>query len=219
TTIDEAREQGTAAVLDASLPPEHKIRIAPELFGGLDTDDPRGELEQSIEDARDGLDSEESEELARLGDRLDEVVTGAVRSAFRTTFIVTAGLALIAALVLLWGALAPAGGIARPAIASAAIAAVLALVGYGAAFADSERETVVIADPCEDRDLPDTGGISGELQELSLAALDRAACELGSSREELLLALFDDRLQREFEEEHGVDPRSPLVLGPALLGF
>jgi MFS family permease len=40
-TIDEAREQGTAAVLDAPLPPENKIQIAPDLFGGLDTDDPR----------------------------------------------------------------------------------------------------------------------------------------------------------------------------------
>jgi hypothetical protein len=78
---------------------------------------------------------------------------------------------------------------------------------------------VPIGDPCEDRDLPDVGGISGELQDISLEALDRAACRFGSSREELLLALFDDRLQREFEEEHGVNPRSLLSLGPALLGF
>ena len=33
STIDTAREQGTAAVLDAQLPPENKIAIAPELFG------------------------------------------------------------------------------------------------------------------------------------------------------------------------------------------
>jgi MFS family permease len=219
TTIDDAREQGTAAVLDAPLPPQNKIQIAPELFGGLDTDDPRGELEESIEDARAGLDSEEADELASLGDRLDRVVTDAVRSAFRTTFVVTAGLALLAALLLLWGALAPAGGVARPAIAAASIAALLTMVGYGAAFADSERETVKIGDPCEDRDLPDTGGITGEFQELSLEALDRAACNLDASREELLLALFDDRLQERFEEEHGVNPRSITVLGPALLGF
>jgi MFS family permease len=219
TTVDEAREQGTAAVLDAPLPPENKIQIAPELFGGLDTDDPRGELESSIEDARAGLDSDEAAELTSLGERLDDVVTGAVRAAFRTTFIVTAGLALVAALVLLWGALAPAGAVARPAIAAAAVAAALAGASYGVAFADSERETVAIGDPCEDRDLPESGGITGEIQQISLAALDRAACDLGSGREELLLALFDDRLQDEFEEEHGVNPRSPTVLGPALLGL
>ncbi|MGA9372331.1 MAG: hypothetical protein WBV53_10845, partial [Solirubrobacterales bacterium] len=72
---------------------------------------------------------------------------------------------------------------------------------------------------CKDRNLPDTGGISGALQNASLAALDRAACEFGSSREELLLALFDDRLQHKFEQEHGVNPRSVFSLGPALLGL
>jgi MFS family permease len=219
STIDTAREQGTAAVLDAHLPPENKIEIAPDLFGGLNTDDPRGELQTSIKKAHAGLDDEESAELDNLGDRLDDVVTGAVRSAFRTTFIVTAGLALLAALILLWGALAPAGAVARPAIATAAIAALLAASAYGVAYADAGRETVKIGDPCEDRDLPDTGGITGELQDISLAALDRAACSLGSSREELLLALFDDRLQDEFEEKYGENPRSLTVLGPAILGF
>jgi MFS family permease len=218
STIDTAREQGTAAVLDARLPPENKIEIAPDLFGGLNTDDPRGELRSSIAEARAGLDPDEVTELDRLGDRLDDVVTGAVRSAFRATFIVTAGLALLAALVLLSGALAP-GTIRRPAVTVAVIAALAAVGGYGVAYASSTRESVQIGDPCQDRQLPDVGGISGALQNISLSALDRAACEFGSSREELLLALFDDRLQREFEEEHGVDPRSITSLGPALLGF
>jgi Major Facilitator Superfamily len=218
STIDTAREQGTAAVLDARLPPEKKIEIAPDLFGGLSTEDPRQELKDSIATARTGLDPEEATELDHLGDRLDDVVTGAVRSAFRPTFIVTAGLALLAALILLSGALGAAAALARPAVATAAIALVAAS-GYGVAYASSSRETVQIGDPCQDRQLPDTGGISGALQDISLAALDRAACEFGSSREELLLALFDDRLQRKFEEEHGVNPRSVLSLGPALLGF
>ena len=71
-------------MLDAPLPPENKIQIAPELFGGLDTDDPRGELESSIDDSREGLDGDEAADLDSLGERLDDVVTGAVRSAFRT---------------------------------------------------------------------------------------------------------------------------------------
>jgi Major Facilitator Superfamily len=219
STIDTAREQGTAAVLDARLPPENKIEIAPDLFGGLNTDDPRGELENSIAQASTGLDPEERSELHQLGDRLDDVVTGAVRSAFRPTFIVTSGLALLAALVLLTGAGAAAAALRRPAAATAAVAALVAAGGYGIAYANSTRETVQIADPCQDRELPDVGGISGQLQDVSLEALDRAACEFGSSREELLLALFDDRLQREFEEEHGVNPRDLLSLGPAILGL
>jgi MFS family permease len=218
STIDSAREQGTAAVLDARLPPEDKVAIAPDLFGGLNTDDPRGELQKSVAEARTGLDSEQASELDDLGDRLDDVVTGAVRSAFRSTFIVTAALALLAALILLSGALA-AAAIARRAVAAAAATAIAAAGGYGVVFALAGQETVPIRDPCQERELPDTGGISGVLQDATLRALDRAACDFGSSREELLLALFDDRLQDKFEEEHGVDPRSVFSLGPALLGL
>ncbi len=217
STIDSAREQGTAAVLDAHLPPEDKIAIAPDLFGGLNTDDPRGELQKSIAKARTDLDPDQSAELGHLGDRLDDVVTGAVRQAFRSTFIVTAGLALLAALILLSDALGAA--LARPALATAAVASVAALAGYGIVFAAKGQETVPIRDPCQDRNLPDTGGITGFLQDQSLAALDRAACDFGSSREELLLALFDDRLQHKFEKDHGVNPRSVFSLGPALLGL
>jgi MFS family permease len=219
STIDSAREQGTAAVLDAQLPPEDKIAIAPDLFGGLNTDDPRGELQKSIADAKTGLDPDQATELDKLGDTLDDVVTGAVRQAFRPAFIVTAGLALLAALILLTAALGAARVLARPAIGAAGAAAALAAAGYGVAFAASSQETVPIGDPCQERQLPDTGGIGGQLQNISLAALDRAACSFGSSREELLLALFDDRLQHKFEQEHGVNPRSVLSLGPALLGL
>ncbi len=217
STIDSAREQGTAAVLDAHLPPEDKIAIAPDLFGSLNTDDPRGQLQESVKGARSDVDSEDVPELNRLGGQLDKVVTGAVRQAFRPTFIVTALMALLAALILLSEGFGAA--LARPALATAAIASIAALAGYGVVFAAKGQETVPIRDPCQDRNLPDTGGITGFLQDQSLAALDRAACEFGSSREELLLALFDDRLQHKFEQEHHVNPRSAFSLGPALLGF
>jgi hypothetical protein len=219
STIDTAREQGTAAVLDANLPPEKKIEIAPDLFGGLNTDDPRGELHKEIDKAQSGLEGDEATEMGHLGNRLDEVVTGAVRSAFRPAFIVTSILALLAAILLLSEGGAAAAAVARPAMATAAIVALIAAGGYGIAYAGSTRETVQIGDPCHDRDLPDVGGIGGILQNISLEALDRAACKFGSSREELLLALFDDRLQHKFEEEHGVNPRSAFSLGPAILGL
>jgi MFS family permease len=219
STIADAREQGTAALLDARLPPEEKITLAPQMFAGINTDDPRGQLERSIDETRSGLEGEEASEIEQLGDRLDDVVTGAVRAAFRVAFIVTAALALAAALVLLWGALAPAVGVRRTAVASAGVAALLVAAGYGVAFGASERETVKIGDPCQDRELPSTGGIGGALQDLSLAALDRAACDFGSSREELLLALFDDERRDDFEQKYGEDPRDLTTLGPALLGL
>jgi hypothetical protein len=121
--------------------------------------------------------------------------------------------------VLLRGALAPAVGVRRTAVASAGIAALLVAAGYGVAFGASERETVKIGDPCQERELPSTGGIGGALQDLSLAALDRAACDFGSSREELLLALFDDQRRDDFEDKYGEDPRDLTTLGPALLGL
>jgi hypothetical protein len=51
------------------------------------------------------------------------------------------------------------------------------------------------------------GGVEGLAEEVVLKALDRAACHFGSSREERVLALFDDKSRREYEKKHGVDPR------------
>jgi hypothetical protein len=220
-TIFTAREEGTAAVLDAKLPPEAKIELAPQLFADVNTDDPRGQLERSVDQARDSLDDPgERAELDSLAGQLDDVITGAARDSFRIAFIITAAFALAAALVMLWGATAQGAWIARRAVAGAAAAALAAGAVYAVAFAGSERERIPIADPCTaDRDLPDTGGIGGALQDFALTRLDDAACELGSSREELLLALFDEDARERFEKKYGKDPQSPLTLGPALLGL
>jgi hypothetical protein len=77
---------------------------------------------------------------------------------------------------------------------------------------------VAIEDPCEERELPGTGGIEGILQDVALIGLDRAACEFGSSREELAIALVDDDAATAYEAEHGVDPRS-IDLARGALGF
>jgi hypothetical protein len=103
---------------------------------------------------------------------------------------------------------------------SAAAAAALLLAGGARLVKPSlEPEPVVIANPCERRDLPDTGGIDGALQDTALVALDRAACRYGSSREELALALVDDEARARYEREHGVDPRDATDLLGAILGL
>ena len=95
------------------------------------------------------------------------------------------------------------------ALAGAALAAAIVLGVYGVAFAGSERERVKVQDPCRaDRDLPDTGGIGGFFQDRALETLDEAACEAGSSREELLLAIADEDLADDYERRYGEDPRS-----------
>ena len=216
-TIGEARLEGTAVLLDAEIDPQTKIDIAPRLFAGIEEEDPRGELQRSVADARADLEGDELGELDGIASQLDDIVTGAVRSSFRLAFIVTAALALAAALVLLAGALSPSGGVAGRALAGAVFAAVLITGIYGVAFAGSERERVKVEDPCRaDRDLPDTGGIGGFFQDRALETLDEAACESGSSREELLLAIADEDLADDYERKYGEDPRSIGFLGPAL---
>jgi hypothetical protein len=141
-----------------------------------------------------------------MADRLDGTLVRAVDDAFRPAFLVTGALALIAAALLAIplvqtsrlrtaAAIAAAGALALP-IAQAALAP---------AAAPARGE---IRDPCQDRDLPGTGGIGGFLQDKGLAALDRAACKYGSSREELALAIADRDEARAYQRRYGVDPRS-----------
>ena len=63
---------------------------------------------------------------------------------------------------------------------------------------DAEKPPpVTLADPCQPREVPSTGGLAGAIQEQALKQLDSAACKLGVPREELALAIFDaDRATR-----------------------
>ncbi|MGB2712456.1 MAG: hypothetical protein WBC33_13190, partial [Conexibacter sp.] len=81
-------------------------------------------------------------------------------------------------------------------------------LAYVALHAAQEPAPVVLADPCQERELPHTGGVSGYLQDRALQALDAGACRLHSTREELVLALANAQAAKRFEQRHGVDPRS-----------
>ena len=132
-----------------------------------------------------------------------------VQDAFAPAFAICGALALLAALVLLpWG---------RRVLAAAA--GPRSLVGARARGPRPEPEPVRIADPCQPRELPQTGGISGAIQDAALVALDRAACRFGSSREELALALVDDDARDDYQREYGVDPRGIGGLLGGVLGL
>jgi Major Facilitator Superfamily len=185
-----------------------------------------GELEQLEDQYGGGLLDELNERLGggtspdelrsefdTLEDELDEIVLAAVDSAFSPAFAITGGMALLAAILLLPGGRrappAGSGGGLRAGALLAALGIALALpAAYAIARTQLEPEPVEIADPCEDRERDSVGGVEGAAEELALDALDRAACDFGSSREELVLALFDDESRRAYEREHGVDPRS-----------
>jgi MFS family permease len=190
--------QGTALVLDAQLEPLEKLELAPDLLDGVDVGAPRAGLAAAVEEHRGELDPAVYDHLAA---RLDDVIVAAALGAFRAAYLIAAALALVAAALL-------ARGLRRPAVwLAAAVAAGCAVVFVVESDRLKQRE-VVLADPCEGRDLPGSGGLTGLLQDEALKLLDRTACDLGVSREELALALFDGDRAEEFERRHGVNPRT-----------
>ncbi|HEX5147267.1 MAG TPA: hypothetical protein VFV85_09600, partial [Conexibacter sp.] len=213
---ERAQEQGVALVLDAKLPPQNKLTLAPALLGGVEAERPRAGLRQAL--AANGRDYGGADRAAydHLAQRADDVLVAAVGDAFRIAFLIAGALALLGAAALLVGW---RGERAPP---LALLSAVLVLtagtpLAYAALHAADAPRPVVIADPCKDRPLPDTGGISGFIQDRALEALDSAACRLHVSREELVLGLASPQGAKRFEAQHGVDPRSVTSLLGGLL--
>jgi predicted MFS family arabinose efflux permease len=214
TTLEHTLERGAALLLDAPIDPQVKLAIAPRLAEAVETEDPRAALERVFADARGDVSEDQRPAFDELQARSDDILVAGVNDGFATAYLVAAGLALLAA-----PALAPwTAARRRPALAAGlTAAALLAPAGYALAAEQERPEPVRIEDPCKDRDLPETGGITGALQDTILVAADRAACRAGSSREELVLAIVDEEAADEYEERYGVDPRSVLDLGELLL--
>ena len=200
---DTAILQGASLILDAQLDPLQKLQLAPGLLQDVDASNPRGALRDAVAERR--KDFADTAVYDRLGDRLDDVVVGAIENAFRISYLIAAALALIGAALLIsaWR---------RPAIWLAAAAAAGAVVVYAVEHDAEKPPPVTLADPCQPRDVPSTGGIAGAIQEQALKQLDSAACKLNVSREELALAIFDADRAKTFQEDHGVDPRSTISL-------
>lgn len=212
-SIDTAQLRGTALVLDAKLPPQKKLRLAPALLTDVNTEDPRGELSSGFAARAGDFEGEERAVYDDLRERADETLTIAVGDSFRPAFLIAAAFALFGAVVLL-----PVPG-QRGALALTAATAVALPAAYAILAREVGPEPVTIANPCQKRDLPSTGGIGGFIQDAALVAVDRAACRWGSSREELVLALVDEGMARRYEREHGVDPRKAFNLLQGVLGL
>jgi Major Facilitator Superfamily len=207
-----AREQGVALVLDASLPPLDKIQLAPALLKGVQSDEPRNGLRHAVAAQRGRFQGSELVTYDKLGRRADGTLITAVGKAFRSSFVIAGAAGFLAALLLLAGIR----------LAVVAVTAAIAL-GVPLAYAGLHRAIApkppAILDPCTaHRSPPGAGGVSGFLQKQALAVLDRTACRLGSSREELVLALADKADAERFQRKHGVNPRSVGGLLQGLLG-
>jgi MFS family permease len=202
SATERARERGVAIVLDSPLPPDKKIKLAPTVLTGVNSDEPRAELKRALAAERGGFEGEERADYDRLAARADDTLVAAVADSFRTAFLIAALLALVAALLVL-----PARPRLRPLALIGALALVVPLA-YVVLESSTAPKPVVIANPCEDRDLPDAPGLGGVLQDEALERLDAIACQFGSSREELVLAAADEDDAARYERRYGANPRS-----------
>ena len=89
------------------------------------------------------------------------------------------------------------------AIAASVGASLILIVVYlalgGASYAPAK-----VADPCAPRDWRNPSGLSEVGEQIVLSGLDGAACELGVSREKMVLALANSDSRDRFAREHGI---------------
>ncbi len=86
-------------------------------------------------------------------------------------------------------------------VLSAAVS--IALVGTYAALGGSTPASPTV-DPCAPREWRSTTGIEAAIEQIVLSTADGAACELGVSREELLLALGSGSELDAFAAKHDI---------------
>ena len=84
------------------------------------------------------------------------------------------------------------------------LAAALALVVAYLALGGTSYAPAKVADPCATRDWRNPQGLAEVGEQIVLSGLDGAACELGVSREEMVLALANSDTREQFAREHGI---------------
>lgn len=208
--VDNVQLRGVAEFLDAKLPPLEKIDLAQVATADLRTVAPRAELRKALDKGGADIKASDRAEYASIRTTTDQLLVNAVNSAFKPAFIVCAAMALLAAMLLFvttWR---------RPTwvVVGGVVVVAALLAGELPAAAATKTPHIVIADPCKKRNLPHTGGIGGFIQDQALKLLDTKACDYGSSREALALAIVSPSASREYARKYGVNPREKL--GPLI---
>ena len=85
-----------------------------------------------------------------------------------------------------------------------AVGAVAAVVVPYLALGGASYEPTPVADPCIVREWREPDDLQAVLEQVVLSALDGTACELGVSREDLVLAVRDEASLDAFAEENGI---------------
>jgi len=194
--IERATLGATQTMLVTELPLSDKIPVTWALREAID-DAPRGQV-PDLAGEFDERGAEGDNAMARARDDLMDTVTDAVTRSFRPAFAIAAALAALAAL--------PAAIVARrrPTVAESgtserrrwstvgigAVAAVGLVVVASQLIGGADTGEFVAEDPCTAA--PDQfpgDGLDASVQRIALSALNGAACELGTTRERLVLSL------------------------------
>jgi hypothetical protein len=165
-------------------------------------------------DARPKVDTDQLPAYDELAKRADDLLVTSVNDGFRPAFAVAAALALVALALV---ALADRVAAGVQVVGLVAVGAAVGVLVFALLAQSARPAPVQLADPCKDRPLPSTGGLSGLVQDAALMAADAVACRVGSSREELVLALADDQAAREYQRRYGVDPRNAIDIAKRFL--
>jgi MFS family permease len=193
---DRATREATRVILDARLGLQDKVPLALDLAEEFDRT-PRGAVpDLGTVFASRGADDDPG--LAVVRDDLLGAIEDALTRSFRAAFLVSALFAILALLPVAWGLRAmraEGGGRAPPAALAglgAVVAAAAALVVGVLAAGGEDLGRSQIADPCVTRVRDGGGGIDATLQGVVLDGLAGAACELGVTREDLVLSFGPD---------------------------
>ena len=198
--VERAKLQSVGVVLAAPIDPREKISLAPKLVAAVHTSRPLEGVRADARRARPSVKPDERSQFDAMFRQIETTFVAAARDAFANAFLIAAALAFVAAALLI---------VEARAAALAAIAAGLCVAGAQALVNHFAAPTTYsLAKPCESRPLPHSGGLGGLTQDVVLKAVDGAACRLGATREELVLALADKSEAERFERKHGVDPRT-----------
>lgn len=195
---ERATLNATQVILDAPIGLQQKVPIALDIADEF-SQAPRGEV-PDVARAFDENGAEDDAGVAAVRDHLIETIESALTRSFRASYLVSAAFALLALVPIAAGAWRRRAPPRRGPPASRAAAAWLAglliaagaLVGAAAAAGGADLGISTTRDPCVAIPREGGGGIDATLQGVVLDGLAGAACDLGVSRENLVLSFGSD---------------------------
>jgi predicted MFS family arabinose efflux permease len=177
---ESAKLRATAAILDAQLPAETKLRLAFDMAPILSHPPDKQIPDFTRELTKRGQ--------PQLGKELDSIVAAVVTRSFRTSFLIAA---LLAACAIVPFAIAvPLGG--RRTLRTAAVAAAVGAALVGAELARGALtygQHPEVLPPCAARASYPGSGVDPAAQRAVLKSLDFVACHVHKSREQLVVDL------------------------------